>query len=170
MNIPLNIDWQQILLHIFNFAILTLGLYLLLYKPVKKFMDSRREYYDSIEKESAAKLREAEELKAEYSARLEGANEEIARARAEAARASESEAKLKLEEAKRRSEKIIIEAENTANAEKRKIMKGAKEEIAGMVVAAAEKLMLGNSSNDGTIYDSFLNSVKEDGNADGQQK
>lgn len=32
MNIPLNIDWQQILLHLFNFAILAGGLYLLLYR------------------------------------------------------------------------------------------------------------------------------------------
>ena len=30
MNIPLNIDWQQILLHFFNFSILVGGLYLLL--------------------------------------------------------------------------------------------------------------------------------------------
>ena len=29
-NIPLNIDWQQILLHFFNFSILVGGLYLLL--------------------------------------------------------------------------------------------------------------------------------------------
>ena len=31
MNIPLNIDWQQILLHLLNFVILAGGLYLLLY-------------------------------------------------------------------------------------------------------------------------------------------
>ena len=41
MSIPLNIDWQQILLHLFNFAILAGGLYLLLYKPVKRFMEQR---------------------------------------------------------------------------------------------------------------------------------
>ena len=32
MNIPLNIDWQQILLHVLNFVILFGGLYFLLYK------------------------------------------------------------------------------------------------------------------------------------------
>ena len=41
MNIPLNIDWQQILLHFFNFSILVGGLYLLLFKPVKRFMEKR---------------------------------------------------------------------------------------------------------------------------------
>ena len=38
MGIPLNVDWQQILLHLFNFIILFGGLWLLLYKPVKNFM------------------------------------------------------------------------------------------------------------------------------------
>ena len=45
MNIPLNIDWQQILLHLLNFVILAGGLYLLLYKPVKTFMEKRQQYY-----------------------------------------------------------------------------------------------------------------------------
>ena len=35
---PLNINWQQILLHLLNLVILAVGLYLILYKPVKKFM------------------------------------------------------------------------------------------------------------------------------------
>ena len=42
MNIPLNIDWQQILLHLLNFVILAGGLYLLLYKPVKTVMEKRQ--------------------------------------------------------------------------------------------------------------------------------
>lgn len=42
---PLNIDWQQILLHLFNFVVLTGVLYFLLYKPVKSFMDKRTEEY-----------------------------------------------------------------------------------------------------------------------------
>lgn len=170
MNIPLNIDWQQILLHVFNFMILALGLYLLLYKPVKKFMDSREEYYRGRDEKSESKLREAEALRAEYSARLEGADEEIARSRAEAARASEAEAKAKIEEANRRSEKIIIDAENTAIAEKKKIMKGAEEEIVGMIATAAEKLMLGENVRDCEIYNRFLDSVKEGGNAEGRKK
>ena len=41
---PLNIDWQQILLHALNFVILVGGLYFLLFNPVKKFMAKREEY------------------------------------------------------------------------------------------------------------------------------
>ena len=40
---PLNIDWQQILLHWMNLAILAGGLYFLLYKPVVDFMHKREQ-------------------------------------------------------------------------------------------------------------------------------
>ena len=49
MNIPLNIDWQQILLHFFNFSILVGGLYLLLFKPMKDFMAKREQHYQAID-------------------------------------------------------------------------------------------------------------------------
>ena len=48
MNIPLNIDWQQILLHALNLVLLVAGLYLLLYKPVKKFMAQREARYQGM--------------------------------------------------------------------------------------------------------------------------
>ena len=53
MNIPLNIDWQQILLHLLNFVILAGGLYLLLYKPVKTFMEKRQQYYQEQDAKAA---------------------------------------------------------------------------------------------------------------------
>ena len=49
MGIPLNVDWQQILLHLFNFIILFGGLWLLLYKPVKNFMAKREAYYKDMD-------------------------------------------------------------------------------------------------------------------------
>ena len=56
MGVPLNIDWQQILLHLFNFLILFGGLYLLLYRPVKAFMDKRTAYYADMDAEAKRKL------------------------------------------------------------------------------------------------------------------
>ena len=56
MEIPLNVDWQQILLHLFNFIILFGGLWLLLYKPVKNFMAKREAYYKDMDKAAAEKL------------------------------------------------------------------------------------------------------------------
>ena len=64
MNIPLNIDWQQILLHLLNFVILAGGLYLLLYKPVKAFMDKRTAYYRDQDAQAAKALADAEQTAA----------------------------------------------------------------------------------------------------------
>ena len=84
---PLNIDWQQILLHALNFVILVGGLYFLLFNPVKKFMAKREEYCRGMEEKAEQTLREAEQLKADYASQLETADAEIDRRRAEAQRA-----------------------------------------------------------------------------------
>ena len=58
---PLNIDWQQILLHWMNLAILTGGLYFLLFEPVKQFMRKRADHYQELDKLAEDKLAQAEE-------------------------------------------------------------------------------------------------------------
>ena len=75
---PLNIDWQQILLHLLNFLILAVGLYLLLYKPVKAFMKKREDSYAEREKKTEEALRGAEKSRSEYEDKLARADEEIA--------------------------------------------------------------------------------------------
>ena len=77
MNVPLNIDWQQILLHLLNFVLLFAILYFLLYAPVKKFMEKRCEYYKNIDEDAKDKLHQAEELKNEYAEKLRLADNEI---------------------------------------------------------------------------------------------
>ena len=77
MNIPLNIDWQQILLHLLNFAILAGGLYLLLYKPVKAFMAKREGWYQQQADEAEKTRREAEALKAAAQAQTAAAAEKL---------------------------------------------------------------------------------------------
>ena len=64
MNIPLNIDWQQILLHLFNFSILVGGLYLLLFKPVKNFMDKRAKHYQDMESAAVEREKATAEMEA----------------------------------------------------------------------------------------------------------
>ena len=75
---PLNIDWQQILLHLFNFVLLFAILYFLLYKPVKKFMDDRTAYYKDIEDKANENFAQSEKTNAEYTEKLEKAEDEIA--------------------------------------------------------------------------------------------
>ena len=89
---PLNIDWQQILLHWMNLAILIGGLYFLLYKPVKDFMEKREAHYRELDRQAAGKLEEAEQIKAACQAKLDGAEAEIHEARSKAQQAAQQAA------------------------------------------------------------------------------
>ena len=69
---PLNIDFQQVLLHLFNFVVLFGGLYFLLYKPIRAFMDKREGTYSNMQEKATKALAEAEALKQEYQEKLNG--------------------------------------------------------------------------------------------------
>ncbi len=158
MNIPLNIDWQQILLHLLNFAILAGGLYLLLYKPVKKFMAQRADHYQSMADEAAADRKQAEDLKADYQEKLRQAEAEIAAERAQSLAAAEQAGAQILQDARKRAEQIISDAQQTAQQEREKIIGGAEQEIAGLVTTAAEKLLLQSTASE--AVDQFLTAAE----------
>lgn len=145
MNIPLNIDWQQILLHLFNFAILAGGLYFLLYKPVKNFMEQRIAYYQGLEQEAADKLEQAKAQEEEYRKRLENADLEVNRKKEQAARDAEKTAKMILDDANKQKEQILEQAKQAADHEKEKILQDAKEEIVGLAMAATVKMLHGEA-------------------------
>ena len=78
MNIPLNIDWQQILLHLFNFVLLAGGLYLLLYRPVKDFMKKREDHYAQMAQEAEKDRQEARQMVQDYKEKLADIDQEFA--------------------------------------------------------------------------------------------
>ena len=75
--VPLNIDWQQILLHLFNFTILFGALYILLYKPVKDFMEGREAHYADMDSRAEQALADAETSKASYEKKERDFDEEV---------------------------------------------------------------------------------------------
>jgi F-type H+-transporting ATPase subunit b len=157
MNIPLNIDWQQILLHLFNFAILAGGLYILLYKPIKAFMDKRTDYYKDLDDSANAKLKEAEEVKASYDAKLAGADAEISEKRKESLAKTQAEADIKIAEARTQADKILKDAKVNIEREHDKMLEESKKEVANLAVEATKKL-LEQSAKD--PYGTFLKSVE----------
>lgn len=158
MGIPLNIDWQQILLHLLNFAILAGGLYFLLYKPVKKFMAQRADHYQSLKDEAETKLKQAETLEADYQARLQNAESEIAEKRANALAELDRLHTQTLQEAKTQAEKIVSDARQSAEREREKILDSAQKEIADMVTTATEKLLLQSTASE--AFDQFLTAAE----------
>ena len=153
MNIPLNIDWQQILLHLLNFAILAGGLYLLLYKPVKTFMENRQAYYRQIDAQAVQKLKSAEQAETEYREKLRMSDETAAKKRAEAQREADRAIQQQLSEAQTQAEQILADARSAAKREHDKMLSEAQDELKQIAVTATEKLVL---QSKGDAMDQFL--------------
>ena len=156
MNIPLNIDWQQILLHLLNFAILAGGLYHLLFKPVKAFMEKRESYYQNMDSEAKQKLQDAEALKDSYTRQLDSAAQEIAQKKADAQKAIEASRNEQLKAAKDEADRILQAARANTEREHDKMLRDAQKEMADLAVTAAEKLLL---KGEGSPYEQFLNAA-----------
>ena len=122
MNIPLNIDWQQILLHLFNFSILVGGLYLLLFKPVKHFMDKRAKHYQDMETAAAEREKATRELEASMQQRQAALDAELDEKRAAAAREAETYAQQQRDAAREQADKIVAAARENAENDRKKIV------------------------------------------------
>lgn len=161
MNLPLNIDWQQILLHLFNFVVLFAILYFLLYKPVKDFMEKRTAYYKKLSDDANTNLEASEKMKAEYVDKLAAVENEIADRKENARKELEVSCAEKRKQAEKEAEKMIEEAHRTLEKEREKMLEEAQSDIADMVVSAVEKLMLQSDTSES--FDQFLDTVERGG-------
>ena len=139
---PLNIDWQQILLHWMNLAILTGGLYFLLYKPVKQFMAKREEYYKDLDKQAVDKIAQAEQLKAQYQRKLEAADEEIRQTRLAAQQAVQQSTQEQLDQAQAQARQIVDRAHAEADRVREQSRYDSQQEIQKLAETAAKRLAL----------------------------
>ena len=148
---PLNIDWQQILLHWMNLVILVGGLYFILFKPVKQFMEKREAYYREKDQQAADKLEEAERIKAEYQAKLDAADEEIRLSRAKAQQAVQQSSEEQLSQAKAQAQQLLVHARAEAAHDRDQILRSSQRELRRLAAAATKKLALGQDP-----FDQFL--------------
>ena len=155
---PLGIDFTQIFLHFLNVIILLVGLYLILYKPVKNFMKTREDHYKEIDEKAMGALAEAEKKNEEFDGKLKELESEISQQKRKASldiaeMRSNAEA-----EAKVAANKIIDDAKKDAENKKQAIIESAKKDITEMVEEATRKVVLSGST--GEAYDNFLESAE----------
>ena len=157
--VPLNIDWQQILLHLFNFTILFGALYILLYKPVRDFMAKREAHFSDLNSQAEQALADAESSRQSYEEKEKAFDDEVKAERSRMSKEVEAERERRLADAKSEAEMIISDARSEADREKAEIVSSAQKEITDMVTDAMEKLTLEQSASD--AFDQFLDAAEE---------
>lgn len=155
---PLNIDLLQILLHMLNFVILAGGLSFLLFKPVSRFLEQRREQLAEAEKKNRESAEENERIRAEYERRIQDADTEISERRKAAEKEWVDISAQYIKEAKKKASAIITAAEQEAEDRKEHILESAQTEIGELVVAATQKLLSDTvtSERNSALYDEFI--------------
>ena len=155
---PLNIDWQQILLHMLNFVILAGGLYFILYKPVKSFMAKREQHYKEMNDAAESNRAEAAALRKATQEKYDAAVDEIVHMRTKASDEIEAEKQRLLGEARAEARRILETAGKTAEMRSKKALADSNDEIRAIAMEAVQKLLI----NDGNALDKFLDAAESE--------
>lgn len=153
---PLNIDIQQILLHMLNFVILFAVLYFVLYKPVRNFMDRRDEDFNEKNDRANRVMEEADSAKSAYEEKLSGIEDEIKSLREDARKKGVEEADAIREQARREADEILEDARRKAEQAKTAAVRSADNQIRAIAEQAAEKLVIESTAQ---AYENFIETV-----------
>ena len=140
----LGINLRDFILHTINFVVLIFLLSRILYKPVVNMLDERqRRIRESMERAEEVRLaaeRADQEREAQLADTRRQVQEMLAQATQMAARIQE-EART---EARRQADQIVERAQQEAAAERAQTMAELRREVAGLAVAAAERVISRN--------------------------
>ena len=129
------------LITIINIIILSFILRALLFKPVTKFMaDRTRRVQDAIESSEREKA-QANDLLAQYTAKLKGADTEADAIIKSARESAEAEAKKIIDESHAAAEQTLTNARKQLEMEHQAKMAAFRKEAATLVVTATERLV-----------------------------
>lgn len=134
----LKFDWN-ILWTLINLLFFFVLIRLTLFKPIKKVLDKRQELIDKQFEDAQNAQNEAESLKAEYQAELDGVQSEKAQIIVDARADAKVEYDKIVGRANADADKIRADARKSARLETEKARLAVKEEIAELAMDTAQK-------------------------------
>lgn len=143
----------------FNLIILGFGLYYILYKPVKAFMDKREAYYKELDDSANKKNEDADKLLKEYQDKLAKADEEIKDKKNIAMKELDDKVNSELNKAKEDAKRIVEDAKAQGQKKHDELVESANKDICDLAIKATSKLV------DKTLddsYDEFFEAVKKE--------
>lgn len=135
------LDWKSMLFYVVNFLILLAALIGLLYKPVKKMLQKKRESLDEVYLENEKLKAESEKNSAEYEKKMEELKLESARAAATAAEAAQQKADALLADAQEQAKSIIDAAKKESVTQMEQLKGEYRDSVNSLAVQVAQKLL-----------------------------
>ena len=160
----LGLSLTKFLLHLLNFAILFVALWLILYKPVMKFIRERQARIEKEKADTEENLRASEEARRTSEERLNALDKEIEEKRQAAELATESRCEERIRETEERADRIVKDAERAARERAEKVVAEAREGIKDAAITLAESIIEEkiDKVDDGLIDDALKDWKKND--------
>lgn len=152
----LKIDFWNIVFTVVNLLVLYWAMKKFLIGPITGIMDKRKELIESQLAHAAETEQEALQLKADYEKDLGNAKEESIRIVEKARSDAKAEYERIVKDADEKASDIIGKANKTVEMQKQKTLQEMENEITGLALAAAAKIMNDKQDNDTTLYNKFL--------------
>ena len=134
-----------------------------LFKPIMKIIADRQKEIDDMYSDAGAAKAEAKALEAEYKDKLSNAMETGERIVKEATVRGQAKEEQIIRQANEEASALLRKAEADIAMEKKKAINDAKDEISGMALAIAEKVVGRelNTDDQGKLIDDFINELGE---------
>ena len=135
------IQWESIVMHLIALIILTVGLYLLLFRPVKRMIKERQDKIRKIEKENADLNEEVKKMKESSEIVLSDARKEAAVIHENAVKVANQKADEIVKGARKQAKNMIDRTEQELEEERRKLGSDIEKQIAEVSMAVAQKVL-----------------------------
>jgi F-type H+-transporting ATPase subunit b len=134
-----------------------------LFVPVKNMIDARQKEIDDMYADAASAQKNAEAMEAEYKQKLEAAGETSERIVKEAVARGQAREEEILRQASSEAAALMDKAAADIAMEKKKAINDAKDEISGMAIAIAEKVVGRelNAQDHAQLVDAFIDELGE---------
>jgi F-type H+-transporting ATPase subunit b len=137
----LGLELQQLLFHLANMAIVFLIVWKLLYKPVARFMEQRKNQIKKQIEEAAAKESEAEQLKARYDDMVLNAQSLAADLIEKSKAAADEQSRLIVATAQNTASEYMVRSKRDVQLLKSRAKEEMRGEITDMAVQIARKIL-----------------------------
>lgn len=137
----LGIDWQVMLAQAMNFGILIVALSFLLYTPLLRLLDDRRERIRKSMEDAKHIENQKREIDALRQERIRAADKEASGILEQAKGHAESMKKDIIAGAEKEAHQIVVKAKQQADDERGRMLAGAQETLAKVIIKMSEKII-----------------------------
>ena len=137
----MSIQPLDIAMHVVNIAVLYVLLRIILYKPVRSFMQKRDEMIAGQLKEAEKAKAEAEKLNADFKAQMKGADQKIQQKLIEGTKQAGDQAGELIAAAKVEADGILSKAHQQADQQRKEVIAQMRPQISEMAVSLAGQIL-----------------------------